>query len=288
MSRVQPSIARVRAACVAMACLAAILGTAGRDVHGEVPEARAEKPDAAEVQRREQARQMAVHWEQQMSKLLCSHLELLRGICGDLPRDARRAIAKAGEDMVKEVSLEMAEAQLGGRPMRWRGVVADRAAAPGKPGPQTTADVAAARITEAIGKAVADRVGAEQAAAFMAELAARSERRKRSAIDGCIAMLDALVVLSAAQREAVARSLSDRWSDDMLMKLRVVHRHQGRLIFDKAVNACILPHLDESQRRVFSGPGSERIEINVGGQWPMADMLGRINPPLPRDPWWFQ
>lgn len=261
------------AACVALALLAA---------------ARAEQDDPAEAQRRQQAKQLAVHWEQQLSKLFHSHLELLRGICGDLPRDTRRAIAKAGEDVVKEATIALAEAQLGGRQM-WRNrIVAGKPAVDRKPGPATTVDIAAARIADAIGKAVADHVGKEQAASFAAELAARSDRRKRAAIEGCIAMVDAHVILSPAQREAIAGSLSDRWNDEMLMKLRVVHRHHGRLIFDQAVNACILPHLDESQRRVFSGPDSARMEIHVGGQSPMADMLGRINPPLTRDPWWFQ
>lgn len=273
MRRVHHRIAYGWAACVALVCLAA---------------ARAEDDDPAEAQQREQAKQMAMHWEQQFTRLLFSHLELLRGICGDLPPDTRRAIAKAGEDVTKKVSLELAEAQLGGRPMRRVVIAAGKPAVARKPGPPATVDIAAARIADAIGEAVADHVGKEQARAFAAELAARSDRRKRAAIEACIAMLDAHVVLSPAQREAIARSLSDRWNDDMLMKLRVVHRHQGRLIFDQAVNACIVPHLDDSQRRVFSGPANERMEIHVGGQSPMADMLGRIHPPLPRDPWWFQ
>ncbi len=272
MSRIRLRITCVRAACVAIALFAA---------------AGAEQIDPAEAQRREQAKQLAVHWEQLLTKLLFSHLELLRGICGDLPPEARRAIAKAGEDVVKEATLELAEAQLGGRPMRRAAAAAGKPAPARKHGPPATADIAAARITDAIGKAVAEQVGKEQAAAFAAELSARNDRRKRSCIDACIAMLDAHVVLSPAQREAIARSLSDRWNDDMLMKLRVVHRHHGRLIFDQSVNACIVPHLDDSQRRVFSGPANQRMEIHVGGQSPIADMLGRIHPPLPRDPWWF-
>lgn len=273
MSRVHPRIACGWAVCVALACLAA---------------ARAEPIDPVEAQQREQAKQMAMHWEQQFTRLFFSHLELLRGICGDLPPDARRAIAKAGEDVTKKVSIELAEAQLGARPMRRAAVAAGKPAVARRPGPPTTVDIAAVRIADAIGKAVAEHVGKEQAAAFAAELAARNDRRKQAAIEVCVAMLDAHVVLSPAQREAVARSLSDRWNDEMLMKLRVVHRHQGRLVFDQAVSACIVPHLDDSQRRVFSGPANERMEIHVGGQSPMADMLGRIHPPLPRDPWWFQ
>jgi hypothetical protein len=283
MRRVRPKIAVGWVAGGWAACVALALFAAAR-----AEQAGKEQIDPVEAQQREQAKQLAVHWEQQLSRLLFSHLELLRGICGDLPRDTRRAIAKAGEEMVKEATIALAEAQLGGRPMRRAAVAAGKPAGARKPGPPTTVDIAAARIADAIGKAVADRVGKEQAAAFAAELAARNDRRKQAAIEGCVAMVDAHVILSPAQREAISGSLSDRWNDEMLMKLRVVHRHHGRLIFDQAVNARIVPHLDDSQRKVFSGPANERMEIHVGGQSPMADMLGRMNPPLPRDPWWFQ
>jgi hypothetical protein len=60
--------------------------------------------DPAVVQRRQQIKQQATHWEQQLTKLLYGDLELIRSVTGDIPRDARKAIARDGEKAVRAPS----------------------------------------------------------------------------------------------------------------------------------------------------------------------------------------
>ena len=77
--------------------------------------ATAQAEDPAEVQRRQQIKQQATHWEQQLTKLLYGDLELIRSRSDDIPRDARKAIARDGEQAVKEAAVRLAELQFGGR-----------------------------------------------------------------------------------------------------------------------------------------------------------------------------
>ncbi len=278
--------------------LAACAGSP-RATRAAEPEA-AEQAQAAEnqqdAQRREQLKQMTNHWEQQLVKVFYAQLELIRSRCGDLPVETRRAIGQAGQRAVKEAAVEAAQAQVGGNQAR-RNRAAIRAARqpakaePRKPAepnpkpedPQTQGDPLD-RLTTALEKVVAERVGAAEAAAFAADAAAQRERRKKATVDMCVAMLDGQLFLTAAQREAIGRSLLEHWQDGMLVTLQQVHFNNGRMMFHGVPGDCVVPHLDEAQRQAFGTPGN----VNVGGGVaPTLQMLGRLNHQLARDPWWF-
>ncbi|MFM8634084.1 MAG: hypothetical protein ACKOEX_04620 [Planctomycetia bacterium] len=265
---------------VACACLTMIGGTlaaplrAAEDVDPKPAEA-AVDVDPAEAQQREQLKQLTTHWEGEFSKILHSHLELTRAICGDLPVASRRAIAHAGEASIKEAAVAMASTQMGR--MR-RGAKAARAPA------NTPSD----QIATAIEKAVREHVGDEQATALATELATRNDRRKKSSATSIVSMLDAHLVLTSEQREVIARSLLERWNDGMYEMITRAHWNNGRLTMPGVPDDCILPHLTQSQRDLFSPSPQQGMDARAMALNQRMIQLGRISTPMPRDPWWFE
>ena len=74
----------------AAATISLLAGIGGMPVSGVLAEDRVDvdpAEDPAQMQRRQQIKQQATHWEQQFTKMLYGDLELLRAVCGDLPRE---------------------------------------------------------------------------------------------------------------------------------------------------------------------------------------------------------
>lgn len=269
--------------------LAVLVAVGGMPDRAALGEDRVEAPaqDPAEEQRRQQIRQHATHQEQVLSKVLNGDLQLLRASCGDLPRESRRAIAKAGEQAVKEAALRIAEMQLGGRMLRGQRGGGERAAKI----PEDPLTVIAAALT----KSVAEHVGNEQAEAFSKLLARRNDRCKTAMIHQVVAMLDAELVLTAAQRTEIERSLREKCDNDNWMGLaQGIHVNNGRRVFSGLPDECVRPHLTEAQRQRF---GPRDANNGMRGQalrqqaWNLAwSMINDINnvPAVGRDPWWFQ
>jgi len=228
--------------------------------------------DPAEVQRRQQIKQQATHWEQQLAKLLYGDLELIRSVTGDIPRDARKAIARDGEMAVKEAAVWLAELQFGGR----------------KGDQNNASDDPAELVSTALAKSLAEHVGSPQAAAFTRQIAARSERRQTAAAHAIVAVLDGELFLTAAQREQIERSLLGKWSDAMTVALEGMHFVDGRRVFPGLSADCISPHLTESQRKLFTV--QENNAANGAAQrqtWMRMNALNSAQSAA-RDPWWFQ
>ncbi|MFM8893372.1 MAG: hypothetical protein ACKOTB_17465, partial [Planctomycetia bacterium] len=188
---------------VAWACLAPGVGHAADEAPAEQPRpgkqaqpAKEAQPaeEAVDAQMQQQLKQQAAHWEQMFTKLLYGELELMRATCGDLSPKARRAIAQAGEQLVKDSAMRLAEVQLGRR-LRVRQVgpaanrVAEQAPAPDEgggavrsmPDPLT-------EIPTALAESLAEHAGEKRAAAYSAEVAARTARRRKAVVDEVVSM----------------------------------------------------------------------------------------------------
>lgn len=264
--------------------------------------------DPAEVQRRQQIKQQATHWEQQLTKLLYGDLELIRSAVGDIPRDARRAIARAGEQAVQQAAVQLAELQFGGsrrqvRVMAGEGgiviggagnlLVADGklivqgGGASGRQVDESTTEDPVDLVSKALAKSLAEHVGSEQAVAFTRQIVERSERRKAAAVHEIVAVLDGELVLTAAQRERIERSLLDHWSDAMVASLEGMHWSDDRRVFPGLPDACISPHLTDAQRRRFGPQGNGGGGRSQRQTWVRMNVLNNVHSAA-RDPWWFE
>jgi hypothetical protein len=276
------------AVAMPLALLVAVGGMPGRAAQAE--DRAVAKPrndpaeDPAEVQRRQQIKQQATHWEQQFTKMLYGDLELLRVVCGDLPRESRRAIATSGEQAARDAALQMAELQMGGRQRRGR-------RAEPKPDAEKSPDNPVAIVSAALTKSVAEHAGSEQAKAFAEQIAQRDDRRKAAVIREIVAVLDGELVLTASQREEIERSLREQWNDSMAMTLQGIHMHNGVRVFSGVPGACVSPHLTKAQRQRFvPQPDANRQHR---GAWQHQAWMQTVNmlnnvQPAGRDPWWFQ
>ena len=227
--------------------------------------------DPAEVQRRQQVKQQATHWEHLLTRLLNGELEMIRAVSGDIPRDARRAIARAGEQAVKEAAVRLAELQFGGRK-----------------GEENTAGDPASWVSDSLAKSLAEHVGSPQAAAFTRQITERSERRKAAAIHAIVAVLDGELFLTAKQREQIERSLLETWDDAMASSLEGMHWVDDRRVFPGLPADCISPHLSEAQRKRFAPQGNGGVGVVSQRQtWTRMNVLNNVPAPA-RDPWWFE
>lgn len=263
--------------------------------------------DPAEVQRRQQIKQQATHWEQQLTKLLYGDLELIRSICGDIPRASRRAIAQAGEQAVKDGAVQLAELQFGG-PRRRREVagggivigglgnliVAGQKIVAGQPlagGGQADAkkpDDPAALVSEALAKSLAHHLGREEAAAFAKQLTERSERRKAASVREIVAVLDGELFLTTRQRQQIERSLLEKWDDAMTLALEGMHWADDRRVFPGLPADCVSPHLTDAQRKRFAPQANGgRAAASQRQIWMNLNVLSNVQAAA-RDPWWFQ
>jgi hypothetical protein len=227
--------------------------------------------DPAEVQRRQQIKQQATHWEQQLTKLLYGDLELIRSVTGDIPRDARKAIARDGEKAVKEAAVWLAELQFGGR----------------KGDQNNASDDPAELVSTALAKSLAEHVGSEQAAVFTGQIAERSERRKAAAAHEIVSVLDGELFLTARQREQIERSLLEKWEEAMALSLEGVHWVDDRRVFPGLPTDCISPHLSEAQRKRFAPQNGGGGVVSQRQTWMRMNVLNNVPAP-PRDPWWFE
>lgn len=300
-------------AAVTISLLSVIGGIAGRGVLAEDRVDVDPAEDPAEVLRRQQIKQQATHWEQQFTKMLYGDLELLRVVCGDLPRESRRAIATSGEQAARDAALQMAELQMGRRQRRGvpEGIVIqggaaivngkavinlnplaqpDRRAKP-KPDAEKSPDNPVTILSAALTKSVEEHVGSEQAAAFAEQLTQRDDRRKSAMIHEIVAVLDGELVLTASQREEIERSLREQWTDSMAIALQGTHINNGLRVFPGLPGACVSPHLTRAQRQRFVPEPDANRQQRAGWQhqgWMQTvNMLNNVQP-TGRDPWWFE
>ena len=259
----------------AVATISLLSGIGGMPGRGVLAEDRVDvdpAEDPAEVQRQQQIKQQATHWEQQLTKLLYGDLELIRSVTGDIPRDARKAIARDGEKAVKQGALRLAELQFGG----------------GKRAKEKAPDDPTELVSTALAKSLAEHVGSPQAAAFTRQIAERSERRKAAAVHAIVAVLDGELFLTAKQREQIERSLLETWDDAMASSLEGMHWVDDRRVFPGLPADCISPHLSEAQRKRFAPQRNGGVGVVSQRQtWTRMNVLNNVPAPA-RDPWWFE
>ena len=298
------------AAVVLSGLMSGVAATQAAELAEVKPEAREaeakpnERPE--DVERRQQLdlqiKQQAVHWEQQFKKLLSGDLELVRAVCGDLPRESRRAIVRAGEQAAEEASLRLAELQFRDQRRQqpvafpWQGVVGDvlKKIVPPAAGPVTTTDGEKPTddplsfFSSALAQSLKEHVGSEQAEEFSRQLAARSERRKAATAHAIVASLDAELCLTAAQREKIEQSILERWSDSMFMAIQGMHTNNGVRIFPGLPDECVRPHLTRTQRERFQRQdflGDASLQRQFFMQ--TMNMLNAVQESKP-DPWWAE
>ena len=231
----------------------------------------ADLEDPADAQRQQQIKLQAQHLEPQFTKLLSGELELIRSVCGDLPRASRRKISQAGVEAVKQAALESAAQQFGGR------LAGDGDQRPANP---------AAVILEALDKSLAEQVPGERVAAYREQVAQRNDRQKRAMIRQVVATLDAELFLTSTQWDEIERSLSAAWEDRMFIAIGSTHMINGRRVFPGLLQECVRPHLTEPQRQQL-GPSGAPNNGQIQNWSLQINQLNNIQD-AGRDPWWFE
>lgn len=246
-----------------------------------------------EAQMQQQLRQQAQHWEQQFTKLLYGELELIRAVCGDLSEASRRAVRQAGERAVREAAERLAENQMGRRLNNVRAAEPRRAEGEkprlpdGKPRPPVAIDPVAL-ISRALAAAIAETAGAEPAAAYAAEVAARNERWQRAVVTELVSLLDEEIVLESRQRQEIARVLFEHWNDGMYLAVTGMYVANGRRGFPGLPLKQLLPMLTEPQRQRFKADATT-VDFAGNTQTKQAWLQLHLNNihAVARDPWWF-
>ena len=143
-------------------------------------------------------------------------------------------------------------------------------------------------FSAALTESLKEHVGSEQAEEFFRQIAARNERRKAATAHAIVAALDEELCLTAAQREAIERSILERWSDSMCMAMQGMHTNNGVRIFPGLPDECVRPHLTRTQRErfqrhaFFDDPSLQRQFVMQ-----TLNMLNSAEVPE-LDPWWAE
>ena len=241
--------------------------TAAQEKERAEREARRQRQREQQQKQREQMiDQQAVHWQGQVTGVLNAELQLIRATVGDgdLPPAARRAVTKAGEAAVKTIAREIAARQMGQS--------------------KQTDDVMAP-LSVALGAALAEQAGPEQAAGYQRAVEERARRRRAALIAQLVVAIDAEVYLTAKQREELIAALDAQWKDEMAMGLAWSNTDgQGRRGFMGLPAEVLRPVLTQAQRgRIGNAPNVPagnliHIQLNrfFGNGWS-----------LERDGWWY-
>jgi len=274
------------------------------------PAAENEKTDGAlspDDQFRQVVEQGAAQFEPPLFGQLVIDLALLRTLDGDLPIESRRAIAKAGEQAVKEAAIlasELAHANQRpkGVPVENVGDLANSVAGfvntiiglqkpASDPEPRQATEIDPhAHLRTRLMAAVVERIGEDAAAEFSAELSKREERRRQAIVRRVVGILNDDLFLSSTQQEKIEAVLTEKWESGTETVLESRMTFNGRMIYPGLPYARILPHLTAAQRdRLGDGTGHP----DFGGHRQqlarerMLQGVVRIQQGQ-RDPWWFE
>jgi hypothetical protein len=125
-----------------------------------------------------------------------------------------------------------------------------------------------AAIESAVEALVARRCSAEQAELYRAELARRQADRRAAAIQNLVARADRELFLSASQREALARSLTENWHDEWQGYFEACT--EGIPNLPEVPQVCLQGILSESQQTIWNGLTRDNVQR----------MAGQFNNPL--------
>ncbi|MEI8370118.1 MAG: hypothetical protein WCJ31_16920 [Planctomycetia bacterium] len=267
-------------------------------------------PEAAA---RQQVEQMAAQYEPMLTRVLQDDLELLRTLHGDLPVEARRAIAAAGQSAVKAGALALSAEIHGPRPMP---VAPPRGAAEGLlnavgrafgfPIPEEHArradgakDPEAGKglfdpcqgVIDAVAASLVEQVGEAAAATFLEELSKREQRCRAVDVRRLVGRLEDDLFLNAKQREAIEDVLSADSDDGIAMALDHTMELNGRKIYPGLPYDRVLPHLNPAQRTLL-GNGKESLDFARSNRQSMMQSRffrrANLSQQAQRDSWWFE
>ena len=220
---------------------------------------------AAAAQMKQQRVQQARQMEQMLQPAMHGELEFIRGTCGELSPEAKHEIKAAVAAAVREAAEQFAVQQ-------------NRA---GRRSLDLTA-IFSAKLDPVVERSVSP----DAAAAWRTERDARRQRRAETARISIVAKLDEGLDLTAAQRKAILSDLESRWDAAWLCELLdpggfVVN---GRRPAPDFAAECIVPHLDERQRKVWDSwvqaAGWRQAGVHLGWRFPDGPGLRGA------DPWW--
>lgn len=192
---------------------------------------------------------------QQFRPAMRSEYYFLRGICSLTP-EQRKLVAIEGEKALRAASRTFAEAQMRPAQVRNGRVI--------YPDPRRL-------IEEEMARLVRPHLTPDQASRYAAESERRTADRRRAAVHNFIAKLDADLVLSPAQREALAQSITSHWDESWCQSLETLL--YGDQYYPRLPDDVIVPHLDEKQKDVWRGTRTNQNYFFgfVGNMMPQED-----------------
>jgi hypothetical protein len=219
---------------------------------------------AAAAQMKQQRVQQARQMEQMLQPGMHGQLEFIRSTCGDLSPQAKQAIRNAAAEAVRVAAEQFAAQQM--RPGR-RSIDLDTV------------------FSEKLDPVIERNISPDAVATWRAERDARRQRRAETARILIVAKLDEGLDLTTAQREVILADLESRWDAAWLCELLdsgvVVN---GRRLAPDFAAECIVPHLDERQRKAWEAwvqaAGSRQAGVHLGWRFPDGPGLRGA------DPWW--
>ncbi len=255
----------------------------------------------------EQIAIQAVQFEGGFTNLLYGELESIRSLCGDIPVESRRSISRAGELAVKAASLRLSRLQHAGLQQpggpvavvvangfagAWRALFGLANGKPAEPvvvekDAPAAADDPFQIMTAALTASVAEHVGAEQGQAFADLVAKREERFRAAAVRRIVERLDADLFLTARQREAIGKSLSENWNSRIAIESVRYQMNQGQPLASKLPAACVKPHLTEAQATRYDEPVGGNTSFDPPVWYEFVKRISDLEGMQP-DPWWSE
>ena len=180
---------------------------------------------------RPQIDQMTGHFETQLRPCLWAELDRARRSSGDLPPEARRAVAAAGTKALQAAARQFAERQVGAQPLQ-------------------PIDIPAS-IQAAVAAALKPVASAEALAAYDREHVDRRARLARAAQLMIVTYLDDRLMLVDSQRKSIAADLERRWQPAWNVAMNDQPFINNQWPAPDYAAECIAPHLDDRQRGVW-------------------------------------
>lgn len=180
-------------------------------------------------------KQLTAQFTQQFQPIMTAELQLVRTACQPSD-DQYRMVRRASVKVLKETAASFAE---------WQGDMMQ-----GKPRRAWSINYQKA-IQDGVAAAVRAHTTPEQAERHRAEVAARAEDHKRTAIRNMIANLDRDLILSPDQRDRLRESLAKHWEDSWCPSL-------DSYIYDNQFTGnvpeqFVLPILSPAQQETWRG-----------------------------------
>jgi hypothetical protein len=197
--------------------------------------------------------------------MLLGELDLLRETC-ELNKEARVKIKAAGEAGLKEAAKKALDVKPGGPIMIINGLRMNN----DDVGPRNI-------IHQHILGAIKESLSAQQQAKYQEEVESRANQRKRSIIMCVVAQLDRMLFLTAEQREKIAAAILANWQEPW-ERWSAFQNNAHQSYFPQVPDNLVVPHLNDSQRKVWSSVQKVNFGHHINMNWNGANVQD--------DGWW--